>query len=40
MEEHIHEVYGCDGVYSCVHCPKQFSLKEINKMKIQLVSKK
>lgn len=40
MTDHIHEVYECEGVYSCIYCPKQFTREEMNNMIIQLVGKK
>lgn len=33
MTKHIHEVYGHFGVYSCVNCPQQFTLKQVNNFK-------
>ena len=30
MTKHIHEVYGYMGVYSCVSCPEQFTLQQVN----------
>jgi len=35
---HIHEVYGFEGVFSCIHCPKQFTLAELNKLHIIVVA--
>ncbi len=37
MAKHIHEVYGYMGVWSCVSCPKQFTLAQINKFNIIIV---
>jgi len=33
QSKHIHEVYGYLGVFSCIGCPKQFTLKQVNKYK-------
>lgn len=38
MKKHIHEVYGYQGVFSCVTCPKQFTLAELNKHHIIVVA--
>ena len=38
MKKHIHEVYGYQGVYSCINCPKQFTLTELNKLHIIVVA--
>lgn len=38
MKKHIHEVFGYQGVFSCVYCPKQFTLAELNKHNIVIVA--
>jgi len=32
-KKHIHDVYGYQGVYSCINCVKQFTLKQVQKFK-------
>lgn len=40
MKKHIHEVYWFNGIFSCINCPKQFTLSQVNKFKkIKMVGK-